>query len=102
MPVVPLGRSLRRSVSAPDFFHFPSVVAAVDGHSKAGYAPLHDQLFIGYNERGEKLEIISYNERAGRFEFQVVRDYRTGAQPKIFYASRTLCLACHQNNAPIF
>ena len=100
--LIPLGRSLRRSVAAPDFFHFPSVVAAVDGNSKAGYTPLHNQLFLGYNERAESVEIISYNEQAGRFEFQVVRDYRSGAQPKIYYASRALCLACHQNNAPIF
>jgi mono/diheme cytochrome c family protein len=100
--LIPLGRSLRRSVAAPDFFHFPSVVAAVDGDSKAGYTPLHDQLFLGYNERAEAVEIISYNEQAGRFEFQVVRDYRSGAQPKTFYANRALCLACHQNNAPIF
>ncbi len=47
--LIPLGRSLRRSVAAPDFFRFPSVVAAVDGNSKAGYLPLRDQLFIGYN-----------------------------------------------------
>jgi len=100
--LIPLGRSLRRSVAAPDFFHFPSVVAAVDGNSKAGYTPLKDQLFLGYNERAEAVEIISYNEQAGRFEFQVVRDYRSGAQPKTYYASRALCLACHQNNAPIF
>lgn len=100
--LIPLGRSLRRSVAAPDFFHFPSVVAAIDGNSKAGYGPLRDQLFLGYNERAETVEIISYNEQAGRFEFQVVRDYRSGAQPKIYYASRALCLACHQNNAPIF
>jgi len=100
--LIPLGRSLRRSVAAPDFFHFPSVVAAVDGNSKAGSVPLRDQLFIGYNERADTVEIISYNEQAGRFEFQVVRDYRAGAQPKLYYANRALCLACHQNNAPIF
>lgn len=98
----PLGRSLRRSVAAPDFFQFPSVVVAVDVHSKAGATPLRDQLFLGYNERAETVEIISYNEQAGRFEFQVVRDYRSGAQPKLYYASRRLCLACHQNSAPIF
>lgn len=100
--LIPLGRSLRRTVAAPDFFQFPSVVAAVDGNSKAGYLPLRDQLFIGYNERADTVEIISYNEQAGRFEFQVVRDYRSGAQPKLYYANRALCLACHQNSAPIF
>jgi mono/diheme cytochrome c family protein len=102
LTLIPLGRSLQRAASAPDFFMFPRVVAAVDGASKAGYAPLQDRLFFGYNERAGVLEVISYNEPAGRFEFQVVHDYRAGAQPQIHYARRTLCLACHQNAAPIF
>ncbi|MGK2913722.1 MAG: hypothetical protein ACSLE5_04570 [Porticoccaceae bacterium] len=99
--LIPLGRSLQRA-AAPDFFRFPRVVAAVDGTSRAGYAPLQDRLFFGYNERAGVLEVISYNEAAGRFEFQVVRDYRAGAQPRLYYARRALCLACHQNAAPIF
>lgn len=102
LTLIPLGRSLQRAAAAPDFFMFPRVVAAVDGASKAGYAPLQDRLFFGYNERAGVLEVISYNEQAGRFEFQVVRDYRAGAQPQIHYARRMLCLACHQNAAPIF
>ena len=48
------------------------------------------------------LEVISYNEAAGRFEFQLVKDYRAGAQPKVFYANRAICISCHQNHAPIF
>lgn len=100
--LIPLGRSLQRAAATPDFFAFPRVVAAVDGASRAGFAPLKDRLFFGYNERAGVLEVISYNETAGRFEFQVVRDYRAGAQPKLYYARRALCLACHQNAAPIF
>jgi mono/diheme cytochrome c family protein len=46
--------------------------------------------------------VISYNDAAGRFEFQIVRDYQVGKTPQIFYARRSLCLACHQNAAPIF
>jgi mono/diheme cytochrome c family protein len=48
------------------------------------------------------IEVISYNDAAGRFEFQIVRDYQAGKTPQVFYARRSLCLACHQNAAPIF
>lgn len=100
--LVPLGRSLQRSAAAPDFFHFPRVVAVADSASKPGFAPLQDRLFIGYQQKSAILEVISYNERAGRFEFQIVRDYKQGATPSVHYARRALCLACHQNAAPIF
>lgn len=100
--LIPLGRSLQRHAGAPDFFRFPRVVAAADGLNKPGYAPLQDRLFLGYHEKGEVIEVISYNDAAGRFEFQVVRDYAPGKTPKVFYARRSLCLACHQNGAPIF
>ena len=100
--LIPLGRSLQRNAGAPDFFHFPRVVAAADGDNRPGVAPLKDRLFLGYHEKGEVVEVISYNDAAGRFEFQVVRDYAPGKTPKLFYARRSLCLACHQNAAPIF
>jgi hypothetical protein len=100
--LIPLGRSLQRDAGAPDFFRFPRVVAAADGTNKPGIPPLKDRLFLGYHEKGTVIEIISYNEAAGRFEFQVVRDYRKGKTPQVFYARRSLCLACHQNSAPIF
>lgn len=100
--LIPLGRSLQRNAGAPDFFRFPRVVAAADGHTVPGVAPLKDRLFLGFHEKGEVVEVISYNDAAGRFEFQVVRDYQSGKTPHIFYARRSLCLACHQNAAPIF
>lgn len=100
--LIPLGRSLQRDAGAPDFFRFPRVVAAADGDNRPGYAPLKDRLFLGFHEKGEVVEVISYNETAGRFEFQIVHDYKPGATPQVFYARRSLCLACHQNAAPIF
>jgi mono/diheme cytochrome c family protein len=100
--LIPLGRSLQREAGAPDYFRFPRVVAAADGVSKPETPPLKDRLFLGYHEKGEVIEVISYNDAAGRFEFQVVRDYRQGKTPQLFYARRSLCLACHQNAAPIF
>lgn len=100
--LIPLGRSLQRTAAAPDYFRFPRVVVAVDSPPAQGAPLLKDRLYIGYAEKSAVLEVISYNEAAGRFEFQLVKDYRAGAQPRVFYANRNICFACHQNGAPIF
>lgn len=99
---IPLGRSLQRGAGAPDFFRYPRLIVAVDGASRPGVAPLRDRLFIGYHEKAAVLEVISYNEALGRFEYQLVRDYRPGGGAELVHARRALCLACHQNGAPIF
>lgn len=105
--LVPLGRSLQRSAAAPDFFRFPRIVVAVTGDPRmAGGADagmlLKDRLYIGYQEKAAVLEVISYNEAAARFEFQVVKNYRAGATPHVTYARRAVCVACHQNGSPLF
>lgn len=104
--MIPMGRSLQRTAAAPDFFKFPRIVLAVTGEPATSEhdagALLKDRLYVGYVEKTGMLEVISYNETAGRFEFQLVKDYRPGAQPKVFYANRAICIACHQNHAPIF
>jgi hypothetical protein len=105
--LIPLGRSLQRHAAGDvDAFRFPRVVAAVTGEpapdAPAGHLYLKDRLYLAHHERAEALEVISYNEDAGRFEFQLVLDYRAGATPRVVTANRTLCLACHQNAAPIF
>lgn len=99
--LIPLGRSLQRTAAAPDFFNFPRVVVAVTGE---GRGPVHakDRLYLGYQERSQLIEVISYNEAAARFEFQLVRNYAQGTQPEIVYAERAVCTSCHQNHAPIF
>jgi mono/diheme cytochrome c family protein len=104
--LIPLGRSLQRTAAAPEFFHSPRVVLAVDGEPApaVGFSGmfLKDRLYIGYQETAAVLEIISYNEAAGRFEFQVVNDYRASGSPEVSYANRAICTACHQNATPIF
>ena len=101
--LIPLGRSLQRTAAAPDYFAYPRVVVAVDGEpASATTLFLKDRLYIGYQEKSAVLEVISYNEAAGRFEFQLVKDYRAGGQPQVVYAPRIVCFACHQNGAPIF
>ena len=104
--LVPLGRSLQRNAASPRFFEYPRAVVAVDAEPSrnAGSAGLliKHRLYLGYHESAGVIEIISYNEAAGRFEFQLVQDYREGATPRLVYANRTLCMTCHQNAAPIF
>ena len=101
--LIPMGRSLQRSAAAPDYFRFPRVVVGVDAPPAPG-SPwlLKDRLYIGYLEKSAVLEVISYNEGAGRFEFQLVKDYRAGGNPQVYYANRNICMACHHNAAPIF
>jgi len=104
--LIPFGRSLQRNAAADEFVKYPRVVAAVVGEPAtkqdgAGML-LKDRLYFGYHEKAAELEIISYNEAAGRFEFQVVKDYRAGGQRRLLYANRRMCLTCHQNQGPIF
>lgn len=104
--LIPLGRSLQRDAAAPAYFASPRAVVAVDGEPLGKPAEatmlLRDRLYLGYMEAAAVLEVISYNEAAGRFEFQVVRDYRQDGEKRVVYAPRRLCRACHQNAAPIF
>jgi hypothetical protein len=104
--LIPLGRSLQRTSAAPFYFKYPRVVAVADAQARrnptqAGIL-LKDRVYLGYQEKANLIEVISYNEAAGRFEFQVVKDYRPGGTPQVFYANRAICTACHQNAAPIF
>ena len=100
--LVPFGRSLQKFASDPLFYKFPRTIFAYLGDVTEGTSPLGGTLFLGYNEVAEAMEIISYNFTAGRFEFQVVRNYAAGKTPKVLYASRDVCLSCHQNRGPIF
>ena len=104
--LIPLNRSLQRNAAEPEYFTYPRAVIGVDSEPsmRAGFSGLllKDRLFLGYQEKANILEVISYNEAAGRFEFQVVQDYGPGKTPKILYANRALCTACHQNQSPIF
>ncbi|HWI12660.1 MAG TPA: hypothetical protein VNT02_00320, partial [Burkholderiales bacterium] len=104
--LIPRGRSLQRSAGEPRPYVYPRVVMAVDTESRLSARDagklLKDRVYLGYHEKAEILEVISYNEAAGRFEFQVVKDYRAGGIPRVFYANRAVCTACHQNAAPIF
>ena len=101
--LIPFGRSLQREAAAPEFFTYPRAVVAALGEPIGSNAIfLKDRLYVGYQEKAGVLEVISYNEEAARFEFQLVTGYRAGGTPRIAYANRAMCTACHQNAAPIF
>lgn len=102
--LIPLGRSLQRNASPGHYFEHPRVVVAVSGEPRDRSAPLllKDRLFVGFQDAAGIIEVISYNESAGRFEFQVVTDYRPGGTPRVFYARRAICTACHHAAGPIF
>lgn len=101
--LIPNGRSLLkgqadnalpRILLAPDF-QTPNTPVGL-GLSTQG------QLFIGFVEAANEIEVISYNEAAGRFEYQLVQNYCEGCVPRVVYARRAICLSCHQGGTPIF
>lgn len=101
--LIPIGRSLQRYAAHPDYFRSPRLVVAIDADGAAsGEALLKDRLFLGYQPAAEAIEIISYNEMAGRFEFQEIVGYGMRPRVDVRYASREACVPCHQGQAPIF
>jgi hypothetical protein len=102
--LVPLGRSLQRFSAHPHYFASPRVVVAVTGDRAAGpHTPrLGDRLYLGYQPAADVIEILSYNEDAGRFEFQEIVGYTSDRPRAVRQAERRVCVACHQGHAPIF
>lgn len=101
--LIPFGRSLLKGQA--DFAQ-PRVMVALDYHGEntpASLAPVgRGQLFLGFTEGADEIEVLSYNEKAGRFEFQLVQDYSAEGVPRLVYARRAVCLSCHQGGGPIF
>jgi hypothetical protein len=101
--MIPQGRSLLKA--SADYQHPRVLVAAdfqaADNATTLGLAP-RGQLFLGFVENAHEIEVLSYNEAAGRFEFQLVQDYCEGCTPKLVYAKRAVCTTCHQGAVPIF
>jgi hypothetical protein len=101
--LIPDGRSLLKAQA--NAAH-PRIVAATDFQSASDAAKLgitpRGQLFLGFTELANEIEVISYNEAAGRFEFQLVQDYRARGARRLVYAKRAVCQSCHQGGAPIF
>lgn len=101
--LIPDGRSLLKGQAN---FHLPRILVAPDfqeHNTPVGLGQMnHGQLFLGFVEAANEIEVISYNEAAGRYEYQLVQDYCEGCIPKLVYARRAICLTCHQGGTPIF
>ena len=100
--LIPDGRSLLKGQAS---FDAPRVVVAADARIPQGAAlppVLRGRLFLGFVEDADEIEVISYNEAAGRFEFQLVENYCAGCVPRIVYAKRAVCTTCHAGAGPIF
>ncbi|MGH8459240.1 MAG: hypothetical protein ACRESV_07810, partial [Nevskiales bacterium] len=101
--LIPDGRSLLKGQAN---FRQPRIIVAADPRPAPTDAELGPQLrgrlFMGFVEDAAEIEVISYNEQAGRFEFQLVKDYRDGGSPRLVYAKRAICTTCHAGAAPIF
>ena len=89
--LIPNGRSLLKGQA--DNAHPRIVVAAdFDGNNPPvglGLAA-RGQLFLGFVENANEIEVLSYNEAAGRFEFQLVQNYCEGCVPRIVSAPDTV------------
>lgn len=95
----PFSRSLQRPVDLSyDPIENPRLVLSPHGDATLIGT---GKLFIGYVKAKDQLEVISYNDEAGRFEYQIVTKYST-PQPEVFYVDRGKCLSCHQGQAAIF
>lgn len=101
--LIPDGRSLLKGQS--DDAH-PRLLLAADFQAPGSPASLglspRGQLFLGFTEQANEIEVISYNEAAGRFEFQLVQDYSATGARRLVYAKRAICESCHQGGTPIF
>lgn len=101
--MLPQGRSLLKAQANESH---PRIVMAADFQTPNSGSALgmntRGQLFLGFVENADEIEVLSYNEAAGRFEFQLVQDYSETGARKLVYAKRAVCTTCHQGAAPIF
>ncbi len=101
--LIPHGRSLLKGQADEAL---PRIIVAADFEQDNNEASLglkaRGQLFMGFVERANEIEVISYNELAGRYEFQLVQNYCADCVPRIVYAQRAVCSTCHQGKAPVF
>ena len=93
--LVPLGRSLQRFSAHPNYFDSPRLVVAVTGDRGAGPGThrLADRVYLGFQPVADVIEVLSYNEDAGRFEFQEIVGYTSGRYRQIRQADRRVEVA---------
>jgi hypothetical protein len=92
--VVPDGRSLVKTFSSYDSPRFVSQLIPSTGPS--------GPTFVGYAQRSNEMEVISWNEKNQNYDFFLVKNYKTGAKPQIERPDQKLCTTCHQNGGPLW
>lgn len=97
--MIPHGRSIQAPHSDDKD---PRIVLTISQQNPKEPLLAHGRIFIGYARKANQLEIIAYNEEAGRYDFQIMTDFRPGGLPQLSTPSRTLCTTCHQGGGPIF
>lgn len=96
----PMSRSLQAFVPEDKFFEKPRQLYTLIGPATNSGLACNGQLFMGHRKGSDEIEVISYNEGAGRYEFQVVMGVESGT-PTIQYAARQACITCHQDGGPL-
>jgi hypothetical protein len=113
--MVPFGRSLQagQSDAAHPRVIFGYILSPFTDGGRPYYRDIVDRIFIAYSEIQNTLEIISWNNYEGRFNFESVRNYiPSPGNPQTFVdentilygqmTKRQLCMTCHQAGGPIY
>lgn len=103
----PWGRSLQKPGSYdPNPFTFPRELIMPSAKSPVPFSSevwdIKDKIFCGYLEPRDSIECVSQNSEMGRYEFQLIENYRSGATPTVSYVKRKTCAGCHKAQTPIF
>lgn len=102
---IPKGRSLVRGATT---FADPRIVVMVtttepEKVTAKDVVSHGSGVFLGFAKDAHLVEVISYDEKAGRYEFLLVEDFGLpGKTPRLRAADRNLCTACHNLGTPIF
>ena len=99
--LIPYGRSL--AAPRTNFAKPRAVVATTKINPNPGLCkfPQEQSLFLGYAEDTDIVEVISYNDALGRYEFQVIAHFGKTTQ-QLHYVRRAKCTGCHQGGSTIF
>jgi hypothetical protein len=93
---LPFSRSLSRKET--NFDNPRAVIVNSPNRNPADFEQYlsYSRISLGHVDSSGNYEVISFNEKLGRPEFQVV------IKGKVYYARRDLCISCHQKENLLF
>jgi hypothetical protein len=96
--IVPKGRS--PETSSTDLSQ-PRILISLDGRLENGNPIV--PIFLGYAEKLNKLQLISWDEKTKKAQYFEAKDYfNSYAKPLPVKGSENKCQICHQGSGPIF